>query len=151
MTRDCLVAKSMKGRNCLFPVTNRRKRRESVPHLQNLFCGSVRVPFPDLQLGTPGRCVSRRSDCSQPDGSAPRRYRTRPCKLTPDREAAIRALAVTWSLRALAAEFGVSHETVRSVLRATARATGPCPVRSLQSPFAGTAAIACLEPLVPSS
>ena len=43
---------------------------------------------------------------------APRRR-----KLSPDQEAAIRALAATKSLRSLAADFGVSHETVRAVCR----------------------------------
>ena len=38
-------------------------------------------------------------------------------QLSPDQEAAIRALAQTKSLRSLAADFGVSHETVRAVLR----------------------------------
>ena len=36
--------------------------------------------------------------------------------LSSEQEAAIRALAATRSLRSLAAEFGVSHETVRAVL-----------------------------------
>jgi hypothetical protein len=40
-------------------------------------------------------------------------------KLSPDQEAAIRRLAATKSLRELAADFGVSHETIRTVLRAT--------------------------------
>ena len=40
-------------------------------------------------------------------------------KLSPEQEAAIRAEAGNRSLRELAAEFGVSHETVRSVLRAS--------------------------------
>ena len=44
-------------------------------------------------------------------------------KLTPDQEAAIRSLAGTKSLRALAADFGVSHETVRAVLRRPGTAT----------------------------
>ena len=39
-------------------------------------------------------------------------------KLSPAEEADIRALAATKSLRSLAADFGVSHETVRAVLRA---------------------------------
>ncbi|CAA9552482.1 MAG: hypothetical protein AVDCRST_MAG49-1878 [uncultured Thermomicrobiales bacterium] len=39
--------------------------------------------------------------------------------LTPEQEAAIRALAGIRSLRSLAAEFGVSHETVRAALRKT--------------------------------
>jgi len=44
--------------------------------------------------------------------------------LTADQESAIRSLAATKSLRSLAADFGVSHETVRSVLRQTAAGTG---------------------------
>jgi hypothetical protein len=52
--------------------------------------------------------------------------------LTPADEAAILTLAGTKSLRSLAAAFGVSHETVRAVLRAAGRprrdlATGPRP------------------------
>ena len=38
-------------------------------------------------------------------------------RLSMEQEAAIRAFAGTKSLRSLAADFGVSHETVRSVLR----------------------------------
>ncbi len=45
------------------------------------------------------------------------RYSLRVKKLTPDQEAEVRAFAGTRSLRSLAADFGVSHETVRSVLR----------------------------------
>jgi DNA-binding CsgD family transcriptional regulator len=37
--------------------------------------------------------------------------------LTPAQEAAVRAVADGRSLRSLAAEFGVSHETVRAVCR----------------------------------
>ena len=48
---------------------------------------------------------------------APGRYRARPRKLTPAQEAAICALAATRSLRELAADFGVSHETIRAVCR----------------------------------
>jgi hypothetical protein len=44
------------------------------------------------------------------------RYRARARRLTPEQEASIRALAATKSLRELAAEFGVSHETIRSIL-----------------------------------
>ena len=53
---------------------------------------------------------------SRPDESAPRRYGRRSRKLTPAQESAIRALAHTKSLRSLAADFGVSHETVRAIL-----------------------------------
>jgi len=75
----------------------------------------VRVPVPDFRPASDfnPRWPSR----SRPDDPAPRRYRQRPRKLTPAEEAAIRALAATRSLRALAADFGVSHETVRAVLR----------------------------------
>ncbi len=41
----------------------------------------------------------------------------RPRKLSAEQEAAIGAEAGTRSLRELAAEFGVSHETIRAVLR----------------------------------
>ena len=43
--------------------------------------------------------------------------RTRPRRLSPEEREAIRALAPNRTLRELAAEFGVSHETVRAVLR----------------------------------
>ena len=46
---------------------------------------------------------------------APRRR-----KRSPEQEAAIRALAGTSSLRPLAAEFGVSHETIRGVVQSAA-------------------------------
>ena len=46
------------------------------------------------------------------------RYSVRARKLTPAEDSTLRALAATRSLRSLAAEFGVSHETVRAVLRA---------------------------------
>jgi hypothetical protein len=45
------------------------------------------------------------------------RYLSRPRKLTSEQEAAIRALAPAKSLRSLAAAFGVSHETIRVVVR----------------------------------
>ena len=61
----------------------------------------------------PPRRVSGRS--KRASYQAPRRR-----KLSPEQEAAIRALAQTRSLRALAADFGVSHETVRAVLRGNA-------------------------------
>ncbi len=44
------------------------------------------------------------------------RYRSRPRKLTPDEVTRVRALAATKSLRSLAADFGVSHETIRATL-----------------------------------
>jgi hypothetical protein len=72
-----------------------------------------RIPFPDLRTeSTPSpRWPSRRDTASHP------RYRYRARKLSADQESTIRALAATRSLRALAAEFGVSHETIRAVLR----------------------------------
>ena len=42
-------------------------------------------------------------------------------KLTVEQEIAIRAVAATKSLRSLAADFGVSHATVRAVLRQSVR------------------------------
>ncbi len=57
---------------------------------------------------------SARSQRNQPTAH---RYARRPCKLTPAQESAIRALAQTRSLRSLAADFGVSHETVRAVIQ----------------------------------
>ena len=54
------------------------------------------------------------------NGRALTHYLHRPRKLTPAQVSAIRALTGTKSLRELAAEFGVSHETVRAVLRAPA-------------------------------
>ena len=61
----------------------------------------------------------------KPGGGRRDAYQTpRPRKLSPEHEAAIRAEAGNRSLRELAAEFGVSHETVRAVLhpRGTVRA-----------------------------
>jgi hypothetical protein len=65
-----------------------------------------RVSVPDL------RPVRRRTPC----GSGAR-YSERSRRLTPEQESAIRAFGATWSLRSLAAAYGVSHETVRAVLR----------------------------------
>ena len=58
----------------------------------------------------PSRRVSGRS--KRASYQTPRRR-----KLTREQEAAIRALAAARSLRSVAAEFGVSHEMVRGVLR----------------------------------
>lgn len=44
-------------------------------------------------------------------------YCTRARRLTPEQEASIQVLTETWSLRSLAAVFGVSHEIVRALLR----------------------------------
>jgi hypothetical protein len=75
--------------------------------------GSCRIPFPDLRSGpTPApRWPSRRDEPARP------RYCARARKLTPEQEAAIRSEARNRTLRDLAAAFGVSHETIRTVLR----------------------------------
>ena len=63
-----------------------------------------RVLVPDLRPRCPGVVC----------GSG-LRYARRARRLTPTEESKIRALAATKSLRSLAADFGVSHETVRGV------------------------------------
>ena len=57
----------------------------------------------------PPRRVSGQSGRAAPHIVQPR-------KLSLDQESAIRVLAQTKSLRSLAADFGVSHETVRRVV-----------------------------------
>jgi hypothetical protein len=64
----------------------------------------------DMALRWPGR--------SRSEASASRRYHHRARRLTPAEESVIRALAGTRSLRSLAADYGVSHETIRAVCRA---------------------------------
>ncbi len=94
-----------------------RKRRGSVRQLQNLLapCRSVRVPVPDFR--SLPVFTARWSTGSQRDASCPRRYVRRPRKLTPAQELTIHAVAWIKSLRSLAADFEVSHETVRAVCR----------------------------------
>ena len=58
----------------------------------------------------PPRHLAGRS--ARPTYQTPRRR-----KLSPEQETAIRANAGSLTLRELAADFGVSHETVRAVLR----------------------------------
>ncbi len=58
----------------------------------------------------PPRRVSGQSGRAVPHVAQPR-------KLSLDQESAIRTLAQTKSLRSLAADFGVSHETVRAIVR----------------------------------
>ena len=95
---------------------HRRKRRGSVQHVQNLSGWRGRILVPDFRA--PAVPFAPRWPAgSRRDDPASRRYRARPRKLTPADEAAIQALAATRSLRSLAADFGVSHETVRAVLR----------------------------------
>ncbi|MCD6031011.1 MAG: hypothetical protein K0S78_3185 [Thermomicrobiales bacterium] len=75
--------------------------------------GRCRIPFPHLRterIPHP-RWPSRREAAVRP------RYHCRSRRLTPAQAEAIRALAGTKSLRSLAADFGVSHETIRAVLR----------------------------------
>ncbi len=72
-----------------------------------------------LELFAPRRVAVpdfRSLPCRRPCGSGVR-YSFRARKLTPGEESTIRALAATKSLRSLAADFGVSHETVRAVIQ----------------------------------
>lgn len=69
----------------------------------------VTVPLPRTLTGTSGRSSSQRG---------------RPRWLSPEERERVRTLSATRSLRDLAPEFGVSHETVRSVLR-TAEGLAP--------------------------
>ena len=66
----------------------------------------------------PARRLSGRSE--RASYHTPRRR-----KLSPEQETAIRAEAGYRSLRELAAEFGVSHETIRAVVRSAERQVGP--------------------------
>ena len=106
MTRAPTVSKSMKGRNWLFTVTNRRKRRGSVSSPRHDNLGTAPI---DIAVVPPRRVSGRtkRASCQLP----------RKRKLSSEQVGAIRAYAATKSLRSLAADFGVSHETVRSVIR----------------------------------
>jgi len=72
-----------------------------------------RIVVPDFRIRTAlvPRWPSRR------DGSIRPRYHNRARTLTAEQEVAIRALAGTKSLRSLAADYGVSHETIRAVVR----------------------------------
>ena len=101
-------------------MTNRRKRRGSNPHLQNLVAAPLRVPIMDF----------RPSSSQQPqwrlprDATSPCRYRARAHKLTLEQELTIQVLAGTRSLRSLADEFGVSRETIRAVVRQVREVAG---------------------------
>ena len=77
--------------------------------------GLPRLAVPDLRHASP--FAKAWPACSPNDAPAARRQRQRAWKLTPAQETTIRALAGKMSLRSLAAEFAVSHETVRRVLR----------------------------------
>jgi hypothetical protein len=84
-------------------VRNGRTRRGSDSH--------IRYDHTSVVIAeAPLRCASGRSQRTS--------YQTpRQRKLSHVQESAIRALAATKRLRSLAAEFGVSHETVRVICR----------------------------------
>ena len=87
-------------------VMNGRKRRGSVSSPRHDSLGTEPIdigPVPPRRLS--GR--SRRASYQSPRRS----------KLTTSQKATIRANAASRTLRELAAEFGVSHETIRTVLR----------------------------------
>jgi hypothetical protein len=79
---------------------------------------NCRIPFPDLHTES----SPKRRWPSPRDAPSSLRYRTRARKLTSEQESAVRALARSKSLRSLAADFGVSHETIRAVVRPRASA-----------------------------
>ena len=85
-------------------MLHRRKRRGSDARMRHVPCGSVVIAeAPPRRVSGPSKRAAYH---------APRRR-----KLSPEQEAAIWANAGTRSLRELAAEFGISHETVRAVLK----------------------------------
>jgi hypothetical protein len=88
-------------------------------HMLGLFVPR-RIPVPDLR---PSVSPSPRWP-SRGDSSSRSRYRARARKLTLEQESAIPALAGTRSLRSLAADFEVSHETIRAVVRQNRLASG---------------------------
>ena len=87
-----------------------RKRRGSDSHIRHVLDDTVVIAVA-LERRVSGR--SKRASYQTP----------RQRKLSPEQEAAIRASAGNHSLRDLAAEFGVSHETIRTVLRSSETAT----------------------------
>ncbi len=94
----------IEDQSSLFIMTNGRKRRGSDSHIRHGLHGTVVI------AEAPPRRVSGRFKRAA--------YHTpRLRKLSPEQEAAIRRLAATKSLRELAADFGVSHETIRTVQR----------------------------------
>src|SRR5262245_42749146 len=101
--------------------TGERAEATGIGSASSIVLGSrYRVRFPDLRTTSPTepRWAPRRSV------STPPRYRARARKLTLDQEATIRALAASKSLRALATDFGVSHETIRAVVQQEQPAPG---------------------------
>jgi hypothetical protein len=85
---------------------HRRKRRGSVSPPRHGLAGAE----PLCVAAVPSRRLAGESQRASYQAPRPR-------KLSPEQEAAIRTLVGTKSLRSLAAEFGVSHETVRAVCR----------------------------------
>ena len=92
-------------------LTRRRERRGPVSSPRHGQAGTD----PIVIAAVPARRVSGRSKRASYHGP-----RTR--KLSPEQQAAIWASRGNRSLRELAAQHGVSHETVRPVLRASERA-----------------------------
>ena len=86
-------------------VMNGRKRRGSVSSPRHDAYGTAPIDIASV----PPRRVSGRSQ--RASSQVPRRR-----KLTPDQEATICTLASSKSLRHLAADFGINHETIRVVL-----------------------------------
>ena len=80
-----------------------------------------RVAIPDLRPASPP-FIPRWSRISRTEKHPSPQTRNRAHRLTLEQEHAIRALAGTKSLRTLAADFGVSHETIRAVVRQRASA-----------------------------
>ena len=87
-------------------LMNGRKRRGSVSSPRHDTNGTVPIEIAVV----PPRRVSGKS--ARTSYQSPRQG-----KLTQTQKAAIRKVAGHWTLRELAAEFGVSHETIRAVLR----------------------------------
>jgi hypothetical protein len=78
--------------------------------------GHFRISFPDPRT-EPASTLRWPLRGEMP---SPRRFGARARWLAPEQESAIYALAGTKSHRSLAAEFGLSHETIRAVLRQAA-------------------------------
>jgi hypothetical protein len=86
----------------------------SVRHGQNPSDGWGRYAVPDFRSALePGGFTHSRKPLARFSAA---RYRSRPRKLTTEEVTTVRALAATKSLRSLAADFGVSHETIRATL-----------------------------------
>ena len=104
--------KSAKGTVPPREVMNGRKRRGSVSSPRHDTTGTDPI---DIAVVPPRRVSARSKRTSY---HAPRRR-----KLSPEQEAAIRGEAGNRTLRSLAADFGVSHETIRAVVRQKRSAT----------------------------